>query len=231
MREYKIFHIGDTHTFHNQIVIPPKVDIMIHSGDATNPRDPYTNEKEMREFIDWYETVNIEHKIFIAGNHDTSTERKFVVKKDFEKAGIIYLEHESVEIEGLNIFGSPYTPTFGNWAFMKDRAKLDKYWKMIPDNTDIVIVHGPPKTILDLSYSRDGELEFCGDQALYNNIVNRVRPKLMCFGHIHNYENIHNAGLKQLSNHPTIFSNGSCVEDGRFEKGIVNNGNLITITK
>lgn len=228
-KEIKIWHISDTHTFHNQLNIPDNIDIVIFSGDCSNPKDIYINEREVREFIDWFEKLNCKYKIFVAGNHDCSIERNFVHKADFIENNIIYLEHESVEIEGLNIFGSPYTPTFGNWSFMKDRAKLDKYWKMIPENSDIVIVHGPPKTILDLSYSRDGKLEFCGDQALYNNIVNRVKPKLMCFGHIHNYEDIHNAGLKQLSNHPTIFSNGSCVEDGRFEKGIINNGNLITI--
>ena len=229
-KEIKIFHFGDSHTFHNEIVVPD-VDIIIFSGDCSNPKDVYINEREVREFIDWFGKLNCKYKIFVAGNHDGSIERKFVDRSDFIQNNIIYLEHESVEIEGLNIFGSPYTPTFGNWSFMKDRAKLDNYWKMIPENSDIVIIHGPPKTILDLSYDRDGKLEFCGDQALYNNIVNRVKPKLMCFGHIHNYENIHNAGTKQLSNHPTIFSNGSCVEDGRFDKGIVNNGNLITITK
>ena len=53
----------------------------------------------------------------------------------------------------------------------------------------------------------------------------------MCFGHIHNFKEILNAGTKQVAGFETIFSNGSCVEDGRFDKGIVNNGNLITITK
>lgn len=230
MREYKIFHVGDTHTFHNELIVP-EVDIMIHSGDATNPKDPYINEREMREFIGWYETVNIEYKIFIAGNHDTSIERKLVVKKDFEKAGIIYLEHESVEIEGLNIFGSPYTPTFGNWAFMKAREKIDRVWQTIPNNVDVLITHGPPKGILDLSENKNHELEFCGCSALRKHVLDRIKPKLMCFGHIHNSQGILNAGTKQVAGFETIFSNGSCVEDGRFEKGIVNNGNLITITK
>ena len=231
MREYKIFHVGDTHTFHNQLIVP-EADIMIHSGDATNPRDPYINEKEMREFIDWYQTINIEHKFFIAGNHDISIERKLVVKKDFEKAGIIYLEHEFIKVDGLSFFGSPYTPTFGiGWAFNKAREKIDRAWESIPNNIDVLIVHGPPKGILDLSENRNHELEFCGCSALRKHVLYRLQPKLMCFGHIHNFQGILNAGTKQVAGYETIFSNGSCVEDGRFDKGIVNNGNLITITK
>lgn len=230
MRKYSIYHVSDTHSFHNQLVIP-EADIMIHSGDATNPRDPYTNEKEMREFIDWYQNVNIPIKIFCAGNHDTSVERRLVTKEDFEKAGIIYLEHELVKIDGLSFFGSPFTPTFGNWAFMKAREKLARTWESIPDIVDILIVHGPAKGILDLSENREHELEFCGCNALRKHVLYRVKPKLMCFGHIHNFQGILNAGTKQVVGCETIFSNGSCVEDGRFDKGIVNNGNLITITK
>mgnify|MGYP000391874844 CR=1 FL=1 len=221
----KIWHISDTHTFHELLQIPEGIDMVIHSGDCSNPRDPYNNEPEVRKFIDWFSGLDIKYKIYVAGNHDTSIERGLVTKDDFSKNGIHYLENTSVEIEGLKIFGSPYTPMFGNWAFMKARPKLDRVWnKAIPDDSDIVIVHGPPKGVLDLSYDRNGKLEFCGDKSLMNKIK-IVKPLFMMFGHIHNNEDIVNAGTRKVSGLDTIFSNGSVVTDGKFGK-LTSNGNI-----
>ena len=88
----KIWHISDTHTYHDLLRIPEGVDMVIHSGDCSNPRDPYNNEPEVREFIDWYKELPIKNKIYVPGNHDTSIEKKLVIKKDFTDAGIVYLE-------------------------------------------------------------------------------------------------------------------------------------------
>jgi Icc-related predicted phosphoesterase len=223
----KIWHISDTHTFHGLLDIPANIDMVIHSGDATNPRDPYKNEVEMRDFIDWYSLLPIKHKLYVAGNHDTSIERNFIIKDDFEKAGIIYLENDWIEIEGFKIWGSPITPTFGDWAFMKARHNTHEVWKHIPDDTDIVVVHGPPATILDLSYNRNNELEFCGDSSLKKRMLD-LKPKLCLFGHIHNCEDIINAGIRKLSIRDTIYSNGSVVTDGKFGK-LSSNGNIFEI--
>ena len=224
----KIWHISDTHTFHELLEIPQGVDLVIFSGDCSNPRDPYNNEPEVRAFIDWYGNLPIKHKVFVAGNHDTSIEKGLVTKEDFSKNGIHYLENTSVEIEGLKIFGSPYTPMFGNWAFMKARHKLDRVWdSAIPDDSDIVVVHGPPKGILDLSFNRRGGIERCGDKSLLNRVKD-VNPKLCLFGHIHNCEDIINQGTMKLSNLDTIFSNGSVMKDGRFGK-LTSNGNILEI--
>ena len=43
----KIWHISDTHTYHELLEIPKGIDMVIHSGDCSNPRDPYTNEPEV----------------------------------------------------------------------------------------------------------------------------------------------------------------------------------------
>ena len=80
----RIWHISDTHTFHNLLTIPQGIDIVIHSGDCSNPRDPYTNEPEVRDFIHWFKSLPIQHKIYVAGNHDTSIEKKLITKKDFQ---------------------------------------------------------------------------------------------------------------------------------------------------
>ena len=84
----KIWHISDTHGFHNQLVIPKGIDLVIHTGDCSNYKDPFPNENEVRKFIDWYEQVPIPNKIFIPGNHDTSIERGLVKASDFISRGI-----------------------------------------------------------------------------------------------------------------------------------------------
>ena len=125
----KIWHISDTHGFHNQLVIPEGIDLVIHTGDASNYLDPYSNEPEVRKFIDWYEQISIPNKIFIPGNHDTSIERGLVRASDFISRGIHILNHDWMDVNGIKIFGSPYTPTFGQWAFMKSRETLDRDWE------------------------------------------------------------------------------------------------------
>ena len=224
----RIWHISDTHTFHELLEIPEGIDMVIFSGDCSNPRDPYNNEPEVRRFIDWFSTLPIEYKIFVAGNHDTSIEKKLVTNQDFLSNGIIYLENEHIIIEGIKIFGSPYTPQFGQWSFMKARHKLDALWQnAIDDDADIIVVHGPPKGCLDLSYDRSGNLGFCGDKSLLNRVF-QVKPKLMLFGHIHNCEDIINAGTLQRSYLQTIFSNGSVVTDNEFGR-LSSNGNIFEI--
>ena len=225
----RIWHISDTHTYHNLLEVPNDIDMVIFSGDCSNPKDPYPNEVEVRGFIDWFASLKIQYKIFVAGNHDTSIENKFVTSEDFARRNIIYLENEDVIIDGIKIFGSPYTPTFGfGWAFNKDRVKLERIWRnIIDEDVDIVITHGPPRGTLDLSFDRAGNLERCGDKSLLNRVM-EVNPKLCLFGHIHNHQDIINQGTMTLSGLQTIFSNGSVMKDGRFGK-LTSNGNIFEI--
>jgi len=202
--------------------------MVIFSGDCSNPRDPYNNEPEVRNFIDWFSELPIKHKIFVAGNHDSSIEKGLVTKADFDVEAIHYLENTHITIEGIKIFGSPYTPQFGQWSFMKERHKLDRIWdKAIDDDSDIIVVHGPPKGMLDLSYDRRGNLENCGDRSLWNK-VQIVKPTLMLFGHIHDNKDIINAGTRTVRGLDTIFSNGSVVTDGKFGR-LSSNGNILDI--
>jgi Icc-related predicted phosphoesterase len=224
----RIWHISDTHTYHDLLKIPEGIDMVIHSGDCSNPRDPYNNEPEVREFIHWFKSLPIKHKVYVAGNHDTSIEKRLVTKKDFEDYNIHYLEDDLVIIEGVMIYGNPYTPNFGNWSFMKDRVKLDRYWNQaMPAYVDILVTHGPPKGILDKSYSREDVLEMCGDKSLLNKVL-EIQPAYHLFGHIHNHKEIINASMQKLSKYNTWFSNGSVVTDGKF--GMVSsNGNIFEI--
>lgn len=227
----KILHISDTHGMHNEF---PKetfdgIDMVIHSGDCSNSRNLMNSMIEISQFLEWYEKVPVQHKLFVAGNHDTAIARKQIDRADMVLRDIIYLENESIEIEGLKIWGSPITPTFGDWSFMKARDKTHEVWKTIPDDTDIIVVHGPPKGVRDLSYDRQNNLEFCGDLALMKRVM-AIKPKLVLFGHIHNCKDIENQGISRYHRYPnTVFSNASCVEDGRFDYGLTSFGNKFQI--
>ena len=229
-RMMTILHISDTHSFHGLFPVDrfEYVDVVIHSGDCSNYKDPYRNEQEVRNFIAWYSIVPVRHKVYVAGNHDTSIEKGLITKKDFEDNGIIYLENSGVHIGGLLFWGSPHTPTFGDWAFMKARHKLYKAWEAIPPFTDVLIVHGPPKGILDLSEDRHHKLEMCGCNALRKK-VESSNFKAVCFGHIHDSDGISNQGMARIGGKDTIYSNATCVFDGRFDKGLTSYGNIIYV--
>jgi len=120
------------------------------------------------------------------------------------------------------IYGTPWTPTFGDWCFMKNRDKMYKVWEKVPLDTNILISHGPPKGILDLTENRDYTLEQVGDKAILKYLEKWKDLKYVLFGHIHNRGNITNTGIRELDG--IKFINSSGVEDGRFDKGIIYNG-------
>lgn len=228
----KILHISDTHGFHSRF--PDEkfkdIDVVIHSGDCSNYKDAYRNAIEVADFIEWYKDVPVKYKIYVAGNHDTSIERKRITKEDFESNGIIYLENSFVNIDGVKFYGTPVTPTFGEWAFMKARDKTHQVWEAIPEDTGVLIVHGPPKGIRDLSYDRDGKLEFCGDNALMKRCISLQNTlKFVCFGHIHNMDGVYNQGISMFSMTQTVFSNAACVDDGKFDRGLTSFGNILEL--
>lgn len=226
----RIWCVSDTHGMHWNLIPPNDVTAIIVAGDYTNSMNRVKNYEETQDFLAWLANLPYLHKIIVAGNHDMYTEydKRIITESNIE--GIQYLEHSTGYIENLKVFGSPYTPTFGNgWVFNKKREKLDNYWQAIPQVVDIVVTHGPPKGILDLSHDRDGKLEYCGDKALFNHII-RTKPQYHIFGHIHNTEHGDmNQGKRTWNNLSTTFVNASCVTDGQFDKGPSSNGVIIEI--
>lgn len=223
----KIWHISDTHGIHDSLNVPDDIDMVIFSGDCSNSKNSHINSNEVKSFIDWFTEVPIREKIFVGGNHDISIERRLITKHDFLSRDINYLENDFVVINDLKIWGSPVTPCFGDkWAWNMARNKTYRAWDLIPDDVDVIITHGPPRGILDLSMNREGQLEYCGCSSLKKKIF-KLRAKLLCFGHIHNYKECINSGVKFIPTTETIFSNATIVEDGKLNK--VSNGNIINI--
>lgn len=227
MSKLRCWHFSDSHNSHWLLDVPKDIDMIIFSGDCSNYRDVARNSVEVEDFLWWYNSLNVKYKIMIAGNHDGAIASGFISKDKIESQGIIYLYNEAIEVAGLKLYGSPITPSYGDWSFMRKRGKLAPLWETIPENLDILITHGPPKGVLDLSESVEGKLEQVGDKELWNEIVKK-KPRYSLSGHIHNCGNIINAGVLKLSEYPTIFSNGSVVTDGKFGM-ISSNGNILDI--
>lgn len=179
----KIVAISDSHGSHWDIKVPDG-DILVHAGDfSSHGRLPDT-----LDFLKWFNTHPHKHKIFIAGNHDWLMEQDpnfyRIIKMEFPY--LTYLQDESCEAMGLKFFGSPQTPRFYNWAFNRDRGEeIKRYWDNIPDDTDVLITHGPPYGICDEAYRVGFNItEHTGCKDLLDATL-RIAPKLHLFGHIH----------------------------------------------
>ncbi|KAI9666957.1 MAG: hypothetical protein M1831_001462 [Alyxoria varia] len=117
------------------------------------------------------------------------------------RKGITYLDEDThtftLKSSGatFTVYSSQWTPAFGGWAFPYARAQ-DRFnpekdlapgrtciaENPVPDfpGVDVMITHGPPKGHLD--FTRSGE--YAGCENLWR-AVRRARPRLHCFGHIH----------------------------------------------
>ncbi len=223
----KIWHISDTHNLHLQLKVP-QVDCVIFSGDCSSNGNLAINFHEVLAFFEWYAILPIKHKIFVGGNHDLTIERGLYSVEEIKNRGISYLMNDSVVVEGFKIWGSPYTPSYGHgWAWNRKRGKINEVWDLIPDDTDILVTHGPPQGILDYTVSIDGNIENCGCSNLKKRI-DKLNIKASLFGHIHNYKWIKNSGVFRPAGSNTVFSNASCVEDGKMND-LISHGNIICL--
>ncbi|KAI5865257.1 Metallo-dependent phosphatase [Durotheca rogersii] len=203
-RRTRFVCISDTH---NCTVKLPKGDVLVHCGDLTNQG----SFQELKKQVAWLESADFECKIVVGGNHDLTLDAEFFERHadyfrqvspqkshtDYQNIltqsnSLLYLVHESRTIKltssagprtTFSVFGSPYTPAYGSWAFQYSRSDLnagEKVWKDIPLNTDILITHGPPRTHNDRT--------LLGDTAgceILRQAMWRVRPRIALCGHIH----------------------------------------------
>lgn len=169
--------VSDLHGFEPKL---PGGDLLIVAGDLTARDEP---EQHFR-FEEWLEKQEYLKKIVIAGNHDG-----FLVNRGPHMfADAEYLLDSGFSWWGMKIWGSPWTPTFYDWHFMKDRGDpIKEKWDLIPDDTEILITHGPPFGIQDqVKYSSKAqEGKFAGCEELRNALDRLKNLKLHVFGHVH----------------------------------------------
>ena len=180
--------VSDTHTTEPSI---PEGDVLLHAGDLSKSG----TFEEIQLQLDWLNRQPHKYKIAIAGNHDLLLDTAFVDRfpeRVLEKPGVcqsdlrwgdvIYLMDRSVILEfpdrnrSLKVYGSPWTMQYGkNWAFQYS-PMLDVWSGKIPEDTNILLTHGPPKGHLDLNGH--------GSHHLMKELW-RVKPQMVVFGHVH----------------------------------------------
>jgi Icc-related predicted phosphoesterase len=185
----RITLISDTHNKHKQITGDlPGGDLLVHSGDISS----MGYEHEIREFCKWFNGIEgYTHKVFIAGNHDWGFQDNVEKVKEILSfyTGITYLQDSELVIKvgderEVKIYGSPWQPWFHDWAFnlQKNGIALSGKWEGIPDDTDILLTHGPAFGILDTVDGR--RYDNLGCELLVERLE-RLNVKIHNVGHIH----------------------------------------------
>lgn len=201
----KITFISDTHNKHKHLTskaynnILGEGDVLVHAGDCTSMGKSH----EIYDFLNWLSDVPYKHKVFIAGNHDFGFELMTDIDQSYKDKGVHYLFDNSVTIDGVKFYGSPWQPWFYDWAFNLPRNgwEIEQKWSEIPSDTDILITHGPAYGILDATPS--GQRVGC--ELLYKKVV-ELQPKIHVSGHIH-----HSYGEKYFNE--TTFLNASVLNE------------------
>lgn len=183
LSQIRIVCISDTHTYKSKSL--PQGDVLVHAGDLTIDGTV----ADIQDQIDWISSLPYEHKIVIAGNHDSwfdpRARRKTDVGKVPQWGDVHYLQHSSVQLtfrsqahRRLSFYGAPQIPQCGGEDFAFQYRRSDDAWSYtIPLGTDVLITHTPPRHHLDLPAG-------LGCDYLLKEVW-RVRPKVHIFGHVH----------------------------------------------
>ncbi|KAF0694827.1 Aste57867_14351 [Aphanomyces stellatus] len=140
----------------------PPGDILIHAGDFTR----FGNLDDAVDFNLWLgELYEYTDKLIVLGNHECNASWKADAKTILTNATV--LVHESVEIDGIRIFGSQFF-----WPAKGPNPYLDA----IPTDTAILIAHGPVQGFVDAGK---------GCSALRHKVLGLPSLRLVVCGHIH----------------------------------------------
>lgn len=181
--------ISDVHGRWNKLQIP-QCDVLISAGDYS-----WQGEKHMVEdFHKWMSKQPAKHFISVQGNHEKWVEANFDEAKviaENECPGVHFIDEGEIVIDGVKFYGSAITPQFHNWAWNRVRGdEIAPHWARIPNDTQVLITHGPPHKILDVCRGGTVYEENVGCWDLLQR-VKEVKPKLHIFGHIHSQWGIH----------------------------------------
>jgi Icc-related predicted phosphoesterase len=180
-------------------------DLLIVTGDLT-ARDSY---EQYFDFFKWIANTRYKKRIVIAGNHDNLAETQEILT--IPNADFDYLCDSGTEFEGLKIWGSPWTASFKGinpkccaftMPFGCDTEEhLMDQWKLIPNDTDILITHSPSFGNYDWIKNPDGSIgPSVGSVSLWMRCL-EIKPKLHVFSHIHEaYGNcVHHNGIRLVN--------------------------------
>lgn len=191
-----------TSDLHGHLPIIPPCDLLLLAGDFcpinSDPRDYAFHANWLRtEFASWLNRMPAQEIVAVWGNHDFIGEKKHIVPK----LRWHLLQDTSIELFGLKIYGTPYQPRFCDWSFNMDEPELQKKYAMIPNDTDILLVHSPPQGYGDWALPNRFHPSgiHTGSPSLLERIW-EVQPGLVIAGHIHESYGIYNIDRSIIAN-------------------------------
>jgi Icc-related predicted phosphoesterase len=133
----------------------------------------------IEDFNDWPGELPHRHKIIVPGNHEFFLEADPCERSLLSNATVLI--NEGINVHGLRIWGTPITPMHGGAFGLSSATDRERVYALVPQDTDVLISHGPPFGILDTA-PVSGLPQGCRELL---DTVMRVSPKLHVFGHIH----------------------------------------------
>ncbi|KAJ7698568.1 Metallo-dependent phosphatase-like protein [Mycena rosella] len=195
--------LSDTHT---RTCAVPDGDVLLHTGDLTQMGTLKELRTTMEWLYSlphpWRRIIagnhdSVVHREWYEANwqdlflHRSNDEPEVCLVIELLKgpravaANVVYLEDEEYRFRAReggkewSVYGSPWSPNFGIWAFGYEREDGEALISKFP-RTDILLTHGPPRNILDFTNTKDR----AGCAALSARLP-ELKPKLHVFGHIH----------------------------------------------
>lgn len=185
---------------------PDDFDIVTVSGDLWEG----TSINKVKSWVAFQEIIK-KPIIMIQGNHDYFPNTAFNDVED-----IHLLHNESMEIDGVTFFGTPFTVNFCGWNWMNSEEALFEMWdKVIPENLDVLLSHGPPRGYCDNCnqpiYGNTADTHI-GSNSLTLILLDK-NPKYVFCGHIHTGDRFHT-----MPNGTKVY-NVSCIDEAyQFNK-------------
>lgn len=177
--------IAVTSDIHGQIknLSIPECDILLIAGDIGNHgKQIYKDSNWLAyDFNPWLNEQPAKHIVMTPGNHDVVFDYAPSLVPELDCHVLI---DEMIEIEGIKIYGSPWSREFYNWGFNLSEEKLKLVWDKIPEGLDFLLIHSPPYGIMDMTQHPRYPSRRIGSPSLLEKIK-EVRPKYVIFGHNH----------------------------------------------
>lgn len=164
--------LADTHGL--LPLIDPRADVILHAGDLGPDREPEAWLAQV--FPRWQRTHG---KPFFGtwGNHDRIGERLH----SLHDAQAVIVADQALTVGGKRLWFSPWSIAVGRWAFVAREARLAQIYAAIPDDTQILVTHGPPHLCRDLAQGKHR----VGSPSLLTRIGQLRQLELVVTGHIH----------------------------------------------
>ena len=117
----RVAAISDTHGRRGWSI--PRCDVFVHAGDLTGDgslRETALFAKRLDEEMN--SVGGPQHAIIVPGNHDECFERFLEPALTLFGARIHVLLDQSLVLDGVRFYGSPWTPPFMRWSFMRRKT-------------------------------------------------------------------------------------------------------------